>query len=66
MNHYRDMASFITSLGTPTKGETYVGYTATDTLIVTDTQSGKIGAIDIVGVFHITQANIASHVLTLA
>jgi hypothetical protein len=60
------LASYIKSLGTLTPGDTYVGHNAADTFVVTDTASGQTGAIEIVGVFHPTQANLAGHVLTLA
>jgi hypothetical protein len=64
-NGATSLASFITDLGKLGKGDTYVGNDSTDTFVVTDTQSGKIGAIDIVGVLHPTQANLVNHVLTL-
>jgi hypothetical protein len=60
------LASYIKSLGTLTPGDTYVGHNTTDTFVVTDAASGQTGAIEIVGVFHPTQANLVDHVLTLA
>jgi hypothetical protein len=57
------LGAFITSLGTLTKGDTYVGWDATDSFVVTDAQSGKTGAIEVVGVF--THSTLANHVLTL-
>jgi hypothetical protein len=61
------LASFIQSLGALTDGHTYVGFnqTAQETFIVTETQSGQTGAVEIVGQAFANNS-IAGHVLTLA
>jgi hypothetical protein len=63
------LATYISSLGTLTKGDTYVGFNTTPgemfTFIVTDTASGQTGAIEITGVAF-QHSTLASHVLTLA
>ena len=59
------LASYISSLGTLTKGDTYVGLTPTSvdaTFIVTDSSSGQIGAIELTGLH---TASISNHALTL-
>ena len=62
------LASYISSLGTLTKGDTYVGFinttSAHDTFIVTDTASGQTGAIELTGVAF-QHSTLANHVLTL-
>ena len=60
------LATYISSLGTLTKGDTYVGFntSANDTFIVTDTASGHTGAIELTGVAFQT-STLANHVLTL-
>jgi hypothetical protein len=62
------LASFIGSL-TLTKGDTYTALNDVDgttggpmTYVVTDTQSGRIGAIELVGLHTVSMSN---HVLTL-
>jgi len=62
-----DLASYISSLGPLTNGDTYVGFneTSKETFIVTGTQSGHTGAVEIVGQAF-DHNNIAGHVLTLA
>jgi hypothetical protein len=58
------LSSFInTVVGDPTKGHTYIGNNGTTTFIETDTQSGQLGAIEIVGTF--AHSTISNHVLTL-
>jgi hypothetical protein len=57
------MSSFIGSIPSPTKGDTYIGNNGSDTFIFTDTTSGHTSAIEVVGVF--ANSTIASHVLTL-
>jgi hypothetical protein len=59
------MAAYISSLGTLTKGDTYVGYnqTANTTYVVTDTASGQTGDVQLVGVF--AHNHTFNHVLTL-
>jgi hypothetical protein len=61
------LAQFIAGLGPLVKGDTYVGNDSVgQTFIVTDTQNGGIGAIDIVGVSGLfTHSTISHHVLTL-
>ncbi len=61
------LAQFIAGLGPLVQGDTYVGNdSAGHTFIVTDTQNGGIGAIDIVGVSGVfTHSTISHHVLTL-
>jgi hypothetical protein len=62
-----DLASYISSLGALMNGDTYVGFnqTAQKTFIVTEAQSGQMGAVELVG--HAFDHNsIAGHVLTLA
>jgi hypothetical protein len=61
-NGATSMASFITDLGPLQKGQTYVGNDTTDTFVVTETQSGRVGAIDIADVHTV---GITNHVLTL-
>jgi hypothetical protein len=64
------LAEFVLGLGHLEKGHTYFGTTVSDpdyrgtsaTFIVTDTQSGKIGAISLVG--EATVFNLSDHVLT--
>lgn len=60
------LASFISSLGHLTKGETYVGYntTANETFVVTDTASGQTGAVELTEAFH--NSVLANHILHLA
>jgi hypothetical protein len=60
------LATYISSLGTLTKGDTYVGFntSAQDTFIVTDTASGQTGAIELTGVAF-QHSTLANHVLTL-
>jgi hypothetical protein len=59
------LADYIGSLGTLTKGDTYVGFNTSvhETFIVTDTASGHTGAIEITGAFQ--TSTLANHVLTL-
>jgi hypothetical protein len=57
-----NLTEFIQDLGPLQKGTTYVGNDGHDTFIVTETQHGGIGAIDIAGVHTVGTAN---HVLTL-
>lgn len=58
------LSSFInTVVGDPAKGHTYIGNNGTTTFIETDTQSGQLGAIEIVGTF--ANSTISNHVLTL-
>ena len=60
------LATYISSLGTLTKGDTYVGFntSANDTFIVTDTASGQTGAVELTGVAF-EHSTLANHVLTL-
>jgi hypothetical protein len=59
-----DFYNFVTSPShSPASGNTYIGHSTTDTLIVTD-YHGQYGAIDIVGIFNHSTA--AGHTLTLA
>jgi hypothetical protein len=66
------LAEFIAGLPTLEKGHTYVGSTTDDpnyveglaTFIVTDTQSGKIGVLELVGGAAIN-VSIADHVFAL-
>ena len=60
------LAAYITSLGTLTQGDTYVGFNtnAHDTFIVTDTATGQTGAIELTGVAF-QHSTLANHVLTL-
>jgi hypothetical protein len=58
------LSSFINAVvGDPTKGHTYIGNNGTITFIETDTASGQVGAVEIVGVF--AHSTISNHVLTL-
>jgi hypothetical protein len=61
-----DMAGFINDLindlGPLQKGDTYVGNNGSDTFIVTETQSGKMGAIELQGVHTVGMGN---HILTV-
>jgi hypothetical protein len=61
------LASYISSLGTLTNGDTYVGFNQTvkETFIVTATQSGQTGAVEIVGQAF-AHNSIADHALILA
>ena len=61
------LASYINSLGTLTKGDTYVGFNASanDTFVVTNSQTGQTGAIELTGVAF-QHSTLANHVLTLA
>jgi hypothetical protein len=56
----------ISSQGPLTNGDTYVGFNeaAKETFIVTETQSGQMGAVEIVG-HAFANNSIAGHVLTL-
>jgi hypothetical protein len=56
--------SFIGSLGHLTKGDTYVGYNASDTFVVTDTAGGHTGATEIAEQFQ--HSTLANHILHLA
>ena len=60
-----DLATFITSLGPLTKGDTYAGFnqSANETFIVTDTHDGQIGGVEITG-HAFAHNSIAGHVLT--
>lgn len=57
------LSSFIGSLGHLTKGDTYVGYNASDTFVVTDT-GGHTGAMEIAEQFQ--HSTLANHILHLA
>jgi hypothetical protein len=57
-----DLTGFIQDLKTLHTDHTYVGNDGSDTFIVTETQGGQIGAIDIEGVHTV---GIVNHVLTL-
>jgi hypothetical protein len=64
-----NLADYISSLGTLTKGDTYVAVSPLTgagpaTFIVTDTASGQIGAIELTGV-QFQHSTLANHVLTL-
>src|SRR5262249_18187686 len=63
------LASYINSLGALTNGDTHVGFnkdpTVNATFIVTETQSGQTGAVEIVGQAF-DHNSIAGHFLTLA
>jgi hypothetical protein len=61
-NGLSDFFSFVTA-HSPASGNTYIGHSTTDTLIVTD-YHGQFGAVDIVGIFNHSTA--AGHILTLA
>jgi fibronectin-binding autotransporter adhesin len=58
------LASFISSLGHLTKGDTYVGSNASDTFVVTETASGQTGAVELTEAFH--NSVLANHILHLA
>jgi trimeric autotransporter adhesin len=58
------LSSFIGSLGHLTKGDTYVGYNASDTFVVTDTAGGHTGATEIAEQFQ--HSTLANHILHLA
>jgi hypothetical protein len=48
-----------------TTGDTYTADSGGNTLVVTDTLSGKVGGIEIVGVFENNSIAANSHILTL-
>jgi len=63
--HAGTISDYISSLGTLTPGDTYVGYNKTSktTYVVTDTASGQTGDVQLVGVFD--HNHTFNHVLTL-
>jgi hypothetical protein len=61
-NTATNLTGFIQDLGALQINHTYVGNDGSDTFIVTETLSGKIGAIDIADVHAV---GIVNHVLTL-
>jgi hypothetical protein len=58
------LISYLNSHGGLTTGDTYTADSGGNTFVVTDTQSGKVGGIEIVGVAFEHNA-LANHVLTL-
>jgi hypothetical protein len=62
---YANLSAFISAIGAPTKGDTYLGTDGTDTFIFTNTSTGHTGAIEITGVSPFLQSTISHGVLTL-
>ena len=62
---YANLAAFISAIGAPTKGDTYLGTDGTDTFIFTDTSTGHTGAIEITGVTPFLHSAMSHGVLTL-
>jgi hypothetical protein len=57
-----DFINFLVSNGGLTKGDTYTADSGGDTFVVTDTLSGKVGGIEIVGVFEHNSIAANSHI----
>jgi hypothetical protein len=63
LNTVNDFINYLTSHGGLTKGDTYTADSGGDTFIVTDTASGKVGGVEIVGAFE--NNSVSGHILTL-